>query len=117
MESYDPDAVLAGRREAVLRTVRRVDAAEVRMFLDDIFAGRNSHPWFKPFHEFVDGHATDTFLRAEPEPGITVIYHPGARAGMWCRQDKTLQGVGRLHGRGLEAMNALADNFLSNASR
>jgi hypothetical protein len=116
METYDPDAVLAERREAVLKTLRRVDAAEVRSFLDDIFEGRQSHPWFKPFHEFVDEHAADTFLRAEPEAGITVIYHPGSLAGMWCRRGDKLEGVGRLHGRGLEAMKALAKDFLSSHS-
>ncbi len=113
MEAYDPDAVLAERRDAVLKTLRRVDATEVRAFLGDLFTDRNSHPWFKPFHDFIDEHPTDTYLRAEPEPGITVIYHPGTRAGMWCRQGKTLEGVGRLHGRGLETMNELAEKFLS----
>lgn len=113
MDVYDPDAILAERREAVLKSLRRADAGEVRRFLDELFADRNSHPWFKPFHDFVDEHANDTFLRAEPEPGITVIYHPGTRAGIWCRRGQTLEGVGRLHGRGLVAMGALADDFLS----
>jgi hypothetical protein len=116
MEPYDADAVLAERREAVKQTLRRVDAAEVRRFLDEIFANRQSHPWFKPFHEFVDEHAADTFLRAEPETGIIVIYHPGTRTGMWCRCGQALEGVGRLHGRGLEAMATLADSFLANPS-
>ena len=111
METYDPDAVLAERREAVMKTLRRVDAGEVRAFIDEIFADRQSHPWFKPFHEFVDGHAADTFLRAEPEAGITVIYHPGTHAGMWSRRGEKLEGVGRLHGRGLEAVKSLADAF------
>lgn len=112
MEIYDPEAVLAERREAVLQTLRRVDAGEVRNFLDDIFTDRQSHPWFEPFHAFVEEHAADTFLRAEPEPGITVIYHPGSHAGMWCRRGERLEGVGRLHGRGLEAVKALSDAFL-----
>ena len=88
METYDPEAVLAERREAVLKTLRRVDASEVRAFIDEIFTDRQSHPWFKPFHEFVDEHAADTFLRAEPEAGITIIYHPGAHAGVWCRDGR-----------------------------
>ena len=116
METYDPDAVLAERREAVLKTLRRIDAAEVRAFVDEIFTDRQSHPWFKPFHDFVDEHAADTFLRAEPEAGITVIYHPGGHTGMWCRRGEKLEGVGRLHGRGLEAVKSLADAFLSNPS-
>ncbi len=116
MDTYDPDAAFAERREAVRRTLRRVDAAEVRAFIDEVFTDRQSHPWFKPFHEFVDQHAADTFLRAEPEPGITVIYHPVARAGMWCRRVGRLEGVGRLHGRGLEAVKSLADDFLANPS-
>lgn len=116
METYDPDAVLAERREAVLKTLRRADAAEVRAFIEEIFADRQSHPWFQPFHEFVDEHAADTFLRAEPEAGITIIYHPGAHAGMWCRRGEKLEGVGRLHGRGLEAVKSLADAFLANPS-
>ena len=111
MEPYDPDAALAERREAVKQTLRRVDAAEVRRFLDELFENRQSHPWFKPFHEFVDAHAADTFLRAEPEAAITVIYHPGTRAGMWCRRGESLESVGRLHGRGLEAMNQIAAEF------
>lgn len=116
METYDPDAVLAERREAVLKTLRRADAAEVRAFIDEIFTDRQSHPWFQPFHEFVDEHAADTFLRAEPEAGITIIYHPAAHAGMWCRRGEKLEGVGRLHGRGLEAVKSLADAFLADAS-
>jgi len=116
MEAYDPDAVLAERREAVLKTLRRSDAVEVRAFLDEVFADRQSHPWFTPFHDFVDEHAGDTFLRAEPEAGITIIYHPGAHAGMWCRRSDKLDGVGRLHGRGLEAVKTLAENFLSEPS-
>ena len=117
METYDPDAVLAERSEAVRQTLRRVDASEVRSFLDELFESQQSHPWCKPFHEFVDAHAADTFLRAEPEAGITVIYHPGSHAGMWCRRGERLQGVGRLHGRGLEAVKSLSDAFLANPSR
>jgi len=116
METYDPDAVLAERREAVLKTLRRIDAAEVRGFIDKIFDNRQSHPWFKPFHDFVDEHATDTFLRAEPETSITIIYHPGSHAGLWCRHSDKLEGVGRLHGRGLEAVKSLSDAFLANPS-
>ena len=116
METYDPDAVLAERREAVLKTLRRVDAGEIRAFLDEIFESRQSHPWFKPFHEFVDAHAADTFLRAEPEKSITVIYHPGSHAGLWCRRGEKLEGVGRLHGRGLEAVRELSDSFFANHS-
>jgi hypothetical protein len=116
METYDPDAVLAGRREAAMQTLRRADADDVRQFIDEVFQNRQSHPWFKPFHEFVDAHAADTFLRAEPESGITVVYHPRTRTGMWCRRGDTLEGVGRLHGRGLEAMTKLADDFLTNPS-
>lgn len=116
METYDPEAVLAERREAVLKTLRRADADEVRAFLGEIFENRQSHPWFKPFHEFVDAHAADTFLRAEPETGITVIYHPGSHAGLWCRRGDRLEGVGRLHGRGLEAVKALSDAFLADRS-
>jgi hypothetical protein len=111
MEPYDPDAALAERREQARKTLRRVDAAEVRSFLDELFANRQSHPWFKPFHDFVDQHSTDTFLRAEPEEGLNVIYHPGTRAGIWCKAGSTLEGVGRLHGRGLDAMNKLAAEF------
>lgn len=116
MGTYDPDAILAERREAVLETLRRIDAEEVRAFLGELFTDRSSHPWFKPFHDFVDEHATDTYLRAEPEPGITVIYHPGSRAGMWCRRGKTLEAVGRLRGRGLEALANLAEKFLAGQS-
>jgi len=116
METYDPEAVFAERREAVLKTLRRVDAAEVRAFLDEIFENQHSHPWFKPFHEFVDAHGTDAFLRTEPENGITVIYHPASHAGMWCRREQRLEAVGRLHGKGLAAMKALSDSFLSNLS-
>jgi len=116
METYDPESVLAERRESVLRTLRRADAGEVRAFLDEIFENRQSHPWFKPFHDFVDEHAAETFLRAEPEAGITIIYHPRAHAGMWCRRSDKLDGVGRLHGRGLEAVKTLAENFLSEPS-
>lgn len=116
METYDPDAVLAERREAVLKTLRRVEAAEVRTFLDELFEKQQSHPWFKPFHDFVDAHAPDTFLRAEPEAGITVIYHPGSHAGMWCRRGERLEGVGLLHGRGLEAVKSLSHAFLANPS-
>jgi hypothetical protein len=111
METFDPDALLAERREAVRQTIRRTDATDVHRFLDELFDNRQSHPWCKPFHEFVDGHPHDTFLRAEPEPGLTVIYHPGSRAGMWCKLGSTLEGVGRLHGRGLESMNQIAGEF------
>lgn len=116
METYDPDTILAERREAVMKTLRRVDADEVRALIDEIFNDRQSHPWFKPFHEFVEEHASDTFLRAEPEAGITIIYHPDAHAGMWCRRSDKLEGVGRLHGRGLDAMKSLADAFFANPS-
>lgn len=116
VETYDPDAILAERRAAVIETLRRVDADEVRAFLEEIFTDRQSHPWFKPFHDFVDEHAAQTFLRAEPEPGITVIYHPSAHAGMWCRRGDKLEGVGRLHGRGLDAMKSLAEKFLADPS-
>jgi hypothetical protein len=116
MEVFDPEAILAKRREAVRQTLRRIDAAEVRAFLDDLFVDRKSHPWFKPFHDFLDEHATDNFLRAEPEPGITIIYHPGARVGLWCRQGETLEGLGLMHGRGLDAMDTLASEFRSNPS-
>ena len=85
METYDPDAVLAERREAVMQTLRRVDAPEVRSFLAELFENQQSHPWFKPFHEFVDAHAPDTFLRAEPEAGITIIYHPGSQYQKYSR--------------------------------
>lgn len=116
METYDPETVLADRREAVLKTLRRVDTAEVRGLLDQIFENRQSHPWFKPLHEFVDNHGADTFLRAEPESGITIIYHPGSHEGLWCRRGERLEGVGRLHGRGLEAVKSLADAFLTDRS-
>lgn len=116
METYDPEAVMTERREAVLKTLRRIDAGEVRAFLDQIFENQHSHPWFKPFHEFVDAHAADTFLRAEPEAGITIVYHPGSHAGLWCSRGERLEGVGHLHGRGLEAVKTLSDAFLSDLS-
>lgn len=116
METYDLEAVITKRREAVTKTLRRVDAQEVRAFFDELFHERKSHPWFKVFHDFVDEHAADTFLRAEPEEGTTVIYHPGAHTGMWCHRGEKLEGLGRLHGRGLEAIKSLADNFLAKLS-
>jgi hypothetical protein len=30
---------------------------------------------------------------------------------MWCKLGSTLEGVGRLHGRGLESMNQIAGEF------
>lgn len=116
METFDPDALLAERREAVSRTLRRIDAAEMRVFVAELFANQQSHPWFQPFQDFVEEHAADTFLRAEPEPRLTVIYHPGTQAGMWCQRGERLEAVGRLHGRGLAAMNSLAEAFLAKPS-
>lgn len=116
METIDLEALMTKRRAAALKTLRRVDAREVRNFLDQLFANKQSHPWYKPFHQFVDEHDSDTFLRSEPEPGLTIIYHPGASGGMWCKSGVTLEGVGRLHGRGLATMNEIADAFLSGSS-
>jgi hypothetical protein len=116
METFDPEAVLAQRKAELQKTLRRVDAGELRRFVDEIFINRQSHPWFKPFHDFLDQHPHDTFLRAEVGEGITVIYNPSAHAGMWCRMGETLEGVGLLHGRGLESVKTIADRFLADPS-
>ena len=111
MESFDPEALFARRREALLASLRRVDADEARRFIDEIFAGRQSHPWFKPCHDFLDKHPRDTFLRAEAGDGYSFLYDPAAHAGLWCKCGGTLEAVGRLHGRGLETIKELAARF------
>lgn len=112
METFDPDAIMAQRREALLASLRRIDAAEARRFVEEIFAGRQAHPWFKPCQDFLDAHPRDTFLRGEVGEGYTVIYDPSAHTGLWCKFGDTLEAVGLLHGRGLEAMKEAATRFL-----
>lgn len=107
---------MAQRREALLTSLRRVDAGEARRFIEEIFAGRQSHPWFKPCQDFLDAHPRDTFLRGEIGEGYTIIYDPSARAGLWCKLGETLEAVGLLHGRGLEAVQEMAARFLNECS-
>lgn len=117
MEIFDPEGLLERRRDALLKTLRRTDAEEVRRFIDDIFTNRQSHPWFKASHDFLDEHARGTFLMGEVGDGMTVVYaaHP-ADAGLWCKRGETLEAVGLLHGQGLERFRQVAADFLANPS-
>lgn len=116
METFDPEALMAQRREALLASLRRVDADEARLLIDQIFAGQQSHPWFKPSQDFLESHPHATFVRGEVGDGYTLLYDPAAHTGLWCKFGTTLEAVGRLHGRGLENVKEIVARFLADHS-
>ena len=113
VETFDPEALMTRRRDALMASLRQVDAVEARRFIEEIFAGRQSHPWFKPSQDFLDDRPQATFVRGEVGDGYALLYDPAAHAGLWCKLGENLEAVGRLHGRGLEAVKEVVARFLA----
>lgn len=102
------EEIRAHRREMAERTIRSSSPAEVQGLIDQIFAGRTSHPWFKTCTEFVAEHANELVVRGELPDGHAFIYFPKSNKGLWYKAASTLESVGIISGKNLSTLAEIA---------
>lgn len=104
MESFDE--TLRKRREAVAHSLRLATTEDLHKVGESLF-GSPTHPWHKPFHDFVATHQASDVLFAEAD-GLAALYVPVTDQGLWFMTSDRTSGGGPLPERGKQVFRELA---------
>ena len=83
--SYDddwPDESMNERREAIRRTIRRVDLETIRALGAERF-GNAVDPWAERFEKFLNSHPRGRFYQAEVPGGFEIAYCHDTGDALW----------------------------------
>jgi len=102
------EEIRAHRREMAEKTLRASSIGEARDLIDQIFAGRTSHPWFQTCVDFLDEHEGETVLRGELPEHHAFLYFPKSNKGIWYKAESAIESVGVIHGKNLQTLAEIA---------
>jgi len=85
----------AQRKESARRTLRDASVAELQALSVELFPD-HTHPFARPFSDFIEEHRSESALRGETSDGISFAYYPRSDRGIWYKIEGTLLSVGLL---------------------
>lgn len=83
--SYDdnwPDEAVNERREAIRKTIRRVDVSRIRALGAERF-GNAADPWEERFNKFLNTHPDARYYQAEVPGGFEIAYCHDTGDALW----------------------------------
>lgn len=81
-DKFDPESLRKERHEAVAKSVRTINAEELKKLGDQLFPN-SGDPWRTTFFQFVADHPGETFHHAVTSDGVTLLYSRGQDRGLW----------------------------------
>jgi hypothetical protein len=86
---------LIQRAESARRTLRQTSSDELRALVRELFPD-GTHPWAVEFSKFIDDHSAEPVVRGEASEGISFVYYPQSKSGVWYRYIDKAPAVGLL---------------------
>jgi hypothetical protein len=96
----DSDAISAGRRKAIAKSLRTISVEELKKLGEQLFTSPD-HPWRDKFFELIEQDSGTGFHHADVGDGVIFLYDRGADKGLWCLPGS---GMGPLSERGRTLM-------------
>jgi hypothetical protein len=82
-------------KESARKTLRGTSDEELRALVRELFPDL-THPWAGPFSKFIEEHYAERAVRGEASDGISFVYYPQSRAGVWFENTGKAFAVGLL---------------------
>ena len=99
---------LIQRKESARQTLRKTSCEELRALVHELFPD-GSHPWAVSFSKFIDEHQAEPAVRGETSDGITFVYYPQSKRGVWYEyKGKNVAGVGLLGETSLKVLSEIS---------
>lgn len=102
-ETFDLENLNKERRKAIAKTIRTVNADELKKIGNEIFHFAED-PWRDAFFKFIEENPGATFHHAVTSDGVNLIYCRNKDKGMWFLPGS---GMGPLQERGRKIMQEM----------
>lgn len=104
----DPDfeSLLNERRAAAEKSLRPITTEELQALAAKLFPDE-SHPWGPLFSKFITEHPLEEAYQGEVEDGISFVFYPITRRGIWYQFADGVKGMGPMGERGLTALTEI----------
>jgi hypothetical protein len=102
-ETFDLENLNKERRKAIAKTIRTVNADELKKIGNEIFHYAED-PWRDAFFKFIEENPGATFHHAVTSDGVNLIYCRNKDKGMWFLPGS---GMGPLQERGRKIMQEM----------
>jgi hypothetical protein len=96
---HDIDAITDARRKAVAKSIRTIDAAELKKLGEQIFDSPD-HPWREKFYQIIENPGA-TIYHADAGENVIFLYDSTDDKGLWCLPGS---GMGPLSATGRQIM-------------
>jgi hypothetical protein len=102
-EKFDLETLNKERRKSAAKTIRPIDAEELKKMGNEIFRYADD-PWREAFFNFISENAGASFYHAVTSDGYNFVYCPDKDKGMWFLPGS---GMGPLQERGRKAIKEI----------
>jgi len=104
-DKFDLEELTKERRKAIAKSIRTVEAEELKKIGEEIFRYAED-PWREAFFRFIAENPGATFHHAVTSDNVNIIYCRDKDKGMWFLQGS---GMGPLQARGKKVMKEMIE--------
>jgi hypothetical protein len=105
-EKFDLEELTKERRKAIAKSIRTVEAEELKKIGEEIFRYAED-PWREAFFRFIAENPGATFHHAVTSDNVNIIYCRDKDKGMWFLPGS---GMGPLQARGKRVMKEMIES-------
>ena len=105
MTTFDFDAIMQDRRDAVQKSIRPISSSDLKALGEKILPNLDDS-WRDAFFSFIEENAGSTFYHATTSDRIHVIYCRDKQKGLWFMPGR---GKGPMQARGLAILKEIVD--------
>jgi hypothetical protein len=105
-DKFDLEELTKERRKAIAKSIRTVEAEELKKIGEEIFRYAED-PWREAFFRFIAENPGATFHHAVTSDNVNIIYCRDKDKGMWFLPGS---GMGPLQARGKRVMKEMIEN-------
>ena len=100
LEAFDFENLTKERRQAIAKSIRTVDAPEMKKIGDHLFKFADD-PWREKFFHFLAENPSGSYFHAVTQDNVNLLYCRDKNIGIWFLPGS---GLGPLQDRGLKMM-------------
>ena len=104
-DKFDLEALTKERRKAIAKSIRTVEAEELKKIGEEIFRYAED-PWREAFFRFIAENPGATFHHAVTSDNVNIVYCRDKDKGMWFLPGS---GMGPLQARGKKVMKEMIE--------
>ncbi len=105
LQAFDFENLSTERRQAIAKTIRTIDAEEMKKLGNQLFKYADD-PWRDKFFHFVAENAGCTYFHAVTQDDVNLLYCRDKHRGIWFLPGS---GLGPLQERGLGMMKEVCE--------